>query len=254
MLRPATIIVLCLSTLCVAGQDDTFKFESKVNVVLVPVLVRDSHGNAVGTLKKEDFQVFDKDKPQTLTGFTIQKRAAAITEEEQKPTATPTASKPAPATPAAVVPERFIVFLFDDLHLDTGDLAIVKKAATDMLAGSLAENDMAAVLSISGKTNTGMIRDRAKLAEAVLSLREQRVYRPLGRGCPDVSYYQADLILNKNDRQALDIATDEAIVCANLDPRMRTTAETMARSAATAGVELGRARYARHTRRDQTGG
>lgn len=239
MLRPATLIILCLSTLCVAGQDDTFKFESKVNVVLVPVLVRDAQGRPVGTLKKEDFQVFDKDKPQTLTGFTIQKRSAALVEEAPKPTAAaPTGAVPAPTTPA-VVPERFIVFLFDDLHLGTADLAVVKKAATDMLTGSLAENDMAAVLSISGKTNTGMIRDRAKLSEAVMSLREQRIYRPVGRGCPDVSYFQADLILNKNDRQALDIATDEALVCANLDPRMRTTAEAMARSAASQAMTLG---------------
>lgn len=218
--------------LCQAPQGDTFKFETKVNVVLVPVLVRDAQGNAVGTLKKEDFQVFDKDKLQTLTGFTIQKRAPA--------TLTTASTAPeAAAASAAVVPERYIVFLFDDLHLETADLSIVKRAASKMFAGSLAEKDMAAVLSVSGKTNSGMTRDRAKLAQAVADLREQRVYRPLGRSCPDVSYYQADLIINKNDDGALRTATDEAIACANLDPRMRSQAEMMARSAASQALALG---------------
>ena len=248
MLRPATFTTICFALLCQAQQTtetkpqgDTFKFESKVNVVLVPVLVRDAHGKPIGTLKREDFQVFDKDKLQTLTGFTIQERAGLAT-PAPAPTTAPKADPASTSlsTPApTVVPERFIVFLFDDLHLETADLAIVQRAATKMLADSLAPKDMAAVLSTSGKTNSGMIRDHAKLTEAVMSLREQRIYRPVGRGCPDVSYYQADLMLNKNDSQALETAVTEAIMCANLDPRMRTVAESMARSAASQALSLG---------------
>lgn len=248
MLRPATLVILCLTVLCRAQQSpetkpqgDTFKFETKVNVVLVPVLVRDAQGNPVGTLKKEDFQVYDKDKLQTLTGFTIQKRAGVVpvSNDAPKATAPPVNPEVATTTSPIVVPERFIVFLFDDLHLETADLVLVQRAATKMLAGSLAAKDMADVLSVSGRTNTGMIRDTAKLNEAIMSIREQRVYRPIGRGCPDVSYYQADLILNKNDSQAMEAAVQEAIVCANLDPRMRTAAETMSRSAASQALSLG---------------
>lgn len=243
--RRLAFIVVCLTTACEAQQTaspspqgETFKFESKLNVVLVPVLVRDAHGTPVGTLKKEDFQVFDKDKLQTLTGFTIQKRAVASTTLDSPPpdaTAIPSGA----ATSPIVVPERFIVFLFDDLHLQAADLAITQKAATKMLAGSLRDNDMAAVISISGKTNSGMMRDRAKLADAIMSLREERIYRPIGHNCPDVSYYQADLILNKNDKAALDIAVQETISCANLNPNMYETAKQMAVSAATQALSLG---------------
>jgi VWFA-related protein len=213
-------------------QGDTFKFESKVNVVLVPVQVRNAQGQAVGTLKKKDFQVFDKDKLQVLTGFAIQKRGFVSSGDA--------ISIPAPVAPAgpATAPVRFIVFLFDDLHLSSGDLIVVQKAATKMLAGSMAENDMAAVLSTSGRTNSGMTRDQAKLAAAIASLRELPIFRP-GRLCPDVSYYQADLIVNRYDANALAVAAQEAIACASLDPHMITAAEEMARSAAAEALRFG---------------
>src|SRR5277367_5779603 len=50
--------------------------KANVNEVLVPVVVRDAQGRAVSNLSKSDFQVFDNGKPQTITGFTIIKRAA----------------------------------------------------------------------------------------------------------------------------------------------------------------------------------
>src|SRR5690242_14473180 len=90
----AVIALLCASALSPAAQsppshDAPYTFKSSVNVVLVPVLVRDKQGNAVGTLEKEDFQIFDNDKPQLISGFTIQKRA-------------PSPSPPSPAPPPAV--------------------------------------------------------------------------------------------------------------------------------------------------------
>src|ERR1035438_9904634 len=39
-------------------------FQARVNLVMVPVVVRDNQGRAIGTLRKEDFQLFDKGKPQ----------------------------------------------------------------------------------------------------------------------------------------------------------------------------------------------
>ena len=45
-------------------------FESKVNVVTVPVVVRDKAGKPVDSLGKEDFRLFDKGKQQTISKFT----------------------------------------------------------------------------------------------------------------------------------------------------------------------------------------
>jgi hypothetical protein len=103
------------------SSSGTAKIEVEANSVLVPVVVRDSQGRAVGTLKKEDFQVFDRKKPQVISGFTIERR----TELESTGKISEPAAEPAPVTPTvapqpASVPARFIVFLFDELCREWG--------------------------------------------------------------------------------------------------------------------------------------
>jgi VWFA-related protein len=222
-------------------QSGATKIEVTVNSVLVSVVVRDAQGRAVGDLKKEDFQISDKDKPRTISGFTIGKRAVA--ENDAK------AAEPAPAVPGGAgpsvpqqhgrTPERFIVFLFDDIHMSGSDMVGVKKAATKMLAGSLTDADMADVMSIFGRTDSGVTNDRSKLEEAIAKLQPRTLTPHTGREGPDVDHYHADRIENKQDSAALEAAIQDAIVCAHLDPRMREEAESMARHAAKEALAIG---------------
>lgn len=222
------------------AQNSSSKIQVNVNAVLVPVVVRDSEGHAVGNLKKEDFQLFDKNKPQVISGFTIQKRVAS--EHTPAATASPSISALSPKantsvtqTPAPAV-ERYVVLLFDDMHLSPGDLMRVKTVATKMLATSLADSDMAVVLSMSG-VNSGMTRDRTKLRDAIAKIQVQNLYRHSGHECPDVDYYHADLIQNKHNDQAFQAAVDDALNCGHLD--MRPLAEQMARAAASRALNIG---------------
>ena len=215
-------------------QTGTFTIESKVDVALVPVLVRDAQGRAVGNLKKEDFQVFDNGKPQAITGFTIQQRAGIGADA---PTTQPAAA-PGVTAQATVVPERFIVFLFDDLHLSPGDMAQAQKAGTKMLTASLADSDIAAVVSISGQVNSGLTRDRFVLQDAIMKLHSQNLYRVAGGECPNLDYYQSNRIENEHNAAALETAISETLSC---DPGLRTrdAAERVAESAAMRILAIG---------------
>jgi hypothetical protein len=59
-------------------QDGPAIFQSTVNAVLVPVVVLDKHGRPVGDLKKEDFELFDQNKRQAITSFSMQRNTSTL--------------------------------------------------------------------------------------------------------------------------------------------------------------------------------
>jgi VWFA-related protein len=219
-------------------QDSVSKIQVSVDAVLVPVVVRDSHGRAVGNLRQEDFQVFDKNKPQAISGFSIQKRAAV---EGGNPTADPPPvdrATPQPPVPgresSSEAHKRFTVFVFDDLHLSRGDLMQLQNLALKIVAGSLTDQDLAAVVSISG-SSSGLTRDAAKLQDAIMKLTVQNLYRH-ERGCPNIEYYEADRIQNKHDLMATDIAIENAMACCECS---RENARTLVDEASRRELQIG---------------
>jgi hypothetical protein len=53
--------------------EPTFKLQSERNLVIVRVVVRDAKAAAVDNLRKEDFQLFDHGKLQTISQFSVEK-------------------------------------------------------------------------------------------------------------------------------------------------------------------------------------
>lgn len=180
--------------------------------LLVPVVVRDKQGRAVGNLGKDDFKLFDQGKERAITGFSIVKSATAIGGVQA---AASVASAAESAPPVAAAPNRFIVFLFDDRHLTSSDLAITQKAATQMLDAPLAPTDHAAVLSLTG-FNSGFTDDRAALQAAIMKLSVHQASQHSKEDCPDVDYYAADKIIHQHDAQEFQVAVLKAKDCINL--------------------------------------
>jgi VWFA-related protein len=198
--------------------------------VLVPVVVRDKQGHVVRDLKKEDFQVFDNDKLHPLSGFTVEKHNL-----------TDSGLNGAVQASVPVVPERSIVFLFDDMHISAGDLALVRKAAANALTGTMSDSDIAAVVSLSGKTNSGLTRERDKLQQAIMSLQPQTINNLDSAECPKIDYYQADLIENKHDSEASADAVRQVLNCSpGLDVKYNyNEAQSLAEAAARRVLNLG---------------
>ncbi len=223
----------------VTQRDAAPTFQSKVNLVLVPVVVRDGQGRPIGNLTKEDFQLFDKGKPQTIASFTVVKRGGSGGAPQETHPAGAGGEIGALASPAAVTPGRFVAYLFDDLNIQFGDLVSVKKAATQHVASGLEANDRAAIYTTSGQTTLDFTDDKTKLQEKIAQLRVSSLYQHVGRQCPDLSYYWADLIVNKNDTQALTAAAQETMVCMNLPQNAMSTAQQMAQGEAQRELSTG---------------
>ena len=201
----------------IATRDEPTTFKVNSKLVVVRAVVRDSQGKAIGSLHQDDFQVFDKGKPQVITQFEVEQpgslaeKARQVSEKDSSSAAPPEALSATGNAPAA--PERFVAYLFDDVHLRFGDLAHVRESAEHHLA-SLKPTDRAAIFTTSGITTLGFTDDRTKLHEALLRLRPNPISsQTFAHHCPDLSYYQADLIVNKHDPETMQDALLEQQEC-----------------------------------------
>ena len=210
------------------------KLVVNVNRVFVPVVVRDKQGHVVGDLEKEDFTVYDGGKPQIISGFTVEKRE--VTGSNTVSGATPIA-----ASQTETLPKRITVYLFDDLHLSAEELAYLKKIDARALDGALVDSGMAAVVSTSGKVNSGLTRDRAKLHDAIMSLKPRSLYTGSAAECPKIEYYEADLIENKHDGAAFGKVLAQVFACDPALDRQRDleVAQNMVESAARRVLTVG---------------
>jgi len=224
----------------VSSQDVQPTFTTRANLVLVRVVVRDKAGHANGTLQKEDFQLLDKGKPQVITKFSMEK---TVGRKVDAPAPAPGSVGPAeksPGEPAPPIPpDRYVAYVFDDVHLNFGDLAIARKAAEKHIADSLPATSRAAIYTTSGQTMLEFTDDQAKLRDTLLRLQPRGRMSQPGSECPDMSYYQADLIYNKHDPMALQAAASDAMQCAQLDTGSASVAQSMAQAAASRVVTMG---------------
>jgi len=208
-----------------ATKDEPVTFKTRVNLVMVPVVVRDRQGHAVGDLRQQDFQLFDKGKVQVITRFTVERPGGkAKTAEPGQPAAA--GQPPQPSVPAGM-PERFVAYLFDDIHINFGDLARVRDAAGRHM-DSLLATDRAAIFTTSGQTQLEFTDDREALHRTLLALRPRPITGSPVQECPDISYYMADLIQNRQDPIATQAATAETMACMGMDSTQASSAKGIA--------------------------
>ena len=222
MLRGILILAVALAagaraqeTEEVATKDTSAIFSAKVNLVMVPVVVRDKSGHAVGTLTKDNFLLFDRGKPQVITRFQLEKESDRMKPMPVAEDADAPKTEGAPLSKSAVIPGRFLAFVFDDLHLDIGDLMQSREAARAYLAESFRPDERVAIYTSSGKVMLDFTDDLGKLVEALNRITPR--IDTTKHDCPPVTYYQADMILNKHDPNSLQLAVADAMACTGPD-------------------------------------
>ena len=125
-------------------------FRAQIDYVEVSAIVTDDDGNLVTGLKKEDFQIFENGKPQTVAVFEpvrIPFREAERTLVDGRPLKFDVASN------EGVRDGRVYVIVLDDYHVGALRSSLVKRAAREFVEKHVAANDLVAVIHASGRAN-----------------------------------------------------------------------------------------------------
>jgi VWFA-related protein len=99
------------------------------------------------------------------------------------------------------------------MHLNAQDLALAQKAGIKAISESLLPRDIADVVSLSGRTESGLTRDKPRMQQAIQNLRMNSIYRNDGGQCPNIDYYQADQVIEKHSEVALQAAVQQVFAC-----------------------------------------
>jgi VWFA-related protein len=178
-------------------------------MVEVNVVVRDKNGKTIPGLKREDFEVDDQGKPQTITLFN---------EEVAHPVVAPPPAvaevAAAPPAPPPVVPPRYLGMYFDDQNMSTGQMVYVRKAAEAYVNKNMEETDRAAIFTSSESVTQQFTSNKQQILAALGKLLSHRRGDSVP-GCPLITPYQAyeiELFFNEHN-DATDLAVSEAMAC-----------------------------------------
>ena len=204
----------------ISTKDSDAAIKVEVNLVLVPVVVKDSSGNPVPGLKKEDFQLFDNGKPQTVSTFSVEtaetRAGSGVATTEAKPAETENGNPATEVSGEGVskpleLPRRFIALVFDDSHMKVAE-AMAVHAATEKLFASLTPTDRVAIYSTDGDVQQDFSGDASTLRKTLTGIVPHSSKYEGRYECPNISYHQAELIEYQHDEEAIQVAQADAIV------------------------------------------
>jgi len=152
--RIVGLVVLGAVAVLSAGQTppstpQTPTFQIQVDYVEVDAIVTDRDGRFVRDLKKEDFQVFEDRKAQTISTFAL---VDIPVEHNDRPLFAPQPIEPDVRTNAQAFNGRVYVLVLDDLHVQPSHTPQVRRAARRFIQQNLGANDLMAVVHVDGRT------------------------------------------------------------------------------------------------------
>ena len=193
----------------IVSHDVPAAFKVRVNMVFARVVVRDAKGQPVANLKKEDFQITDNGKPQAISSFSVESPTSQVSFLK---TDSPDAGKEVAEAKATDLPRRFITLFFDDSHLSTQDVPLIRQAALKVLTTST-PGDRFSIFTTSGQVDQDFTTDHRRLEDAL----QRIVPRPLVQNspseCPPMTLYEAHMIADVNDPDTLRMAVQDYVNC-----------------------------------------
>src|SRR5580765_8496142 len=130
-------------------SQQTPTFKTNVEFVEVDALVTDQQGQIVRNLTKDDFQVFEDGKRQTISTFSL---VDIPIERYQRPLFSPRPIERDVQTNEHPFDGRVYVMILDDLHVAAQRTARVRSAARQFIEQRLGANDLMAVIFTGGRS------------------------------------------------------------------------------------------------------
>jgi VWFA-related protein len=200
--------VACLAVVCptkaqpapksepeVVSHQAPATFSSRVNLVSVPVVIRDQAGKSIGGLHQDDFQLFDKGKLQVITKFSILTSTPAPA-EGPAPSVVTAAAETSEAAKIEL-PDRYVAYFFDDIHMQPGDLLQARQAAHRHLDSAVLDSKArAGIFTTSGRYTQDFTNDLGKLHDALNRIQPWTSPVQDKGECLQISYYMADYMIN----------------------------------------------------------
>jgi len=130
------------------ASQQTPTFKAQVEFVEVDALVTDQQGNFVRDLTKDDFQVFEDGKRQTISTFSL---VDISIERFDRPLFSPRPIERDVQSNERPFDGRVYVMILDDLHVAPQRTARVRTAARQFIEQRLGANDLMAVIFTGGR-------------------------------------------------------------------------------------------------------
>ena len=143
------ILVGFVASMCIAAAQEPppVSFKTEVNFVEVGAVVTDGQGHFVPTLTKDDFQILEDGRPQKVAGFSL----VDIPIQSAPQRSSDDRLELDVSTNAGGFQGRLYLIVLDDLQTDLARTGLVKAAARRFIERSLADTDLAAVVTTSGR-------------------------------------------------------------------------------------------------------
>ncbi|HYN10219.1 MAG TPA: VWA domain-containing protein [Vicinamibacterales bacterium] len=145
-------------------QQPQVTFRLEADYIEVDAVVTDAQGNVVRNLQREDFEVLEDKRPQTIDVFSF---VDIPLERDDRPLYRPTAVEPDVVTNERELEGRIYVLLLDSNHVPAANSYLVKKAARLFIDRYLGANDLASVVH----AQTGSVDDNQEFTSSKPALR-----------------------------------------------------------------------------------
>jgi VWFA-related protein len=154
-----------------AGQDPQQVIRTQVELITTDVIVRDSRGQFVADLKKEDFEVFEDGVRQQLVSFTLTHGGRVYNVAAPPPPPPQEGIILPPARPTNDAAGRIFLIFVDDLHLDFRNTGRIRELFKKIAKELIHEGDMFGIVSTGPSSlSIDLTYDRKRLDQAITKI------------------------------------------------------------------------------------